>query len=1079
MALGGRGEQKSTLEGDENSKSTRGDRWAKDVDDGTPWYESMGKPKAGYDEPPDPSPKAFFTDTAGDRDILRYGVTSSTSVPRYYRDGKNRILGLSERLRIVDGRERTQKGVEVAPMGRPYIPRYSSRQAQPSAAQHLRRILVQPSDTSASFDPSSRFISFDIRPPHDEANGPSYRSISHAQQEDDDDLAALQSVVGNYSTLEEEVRRQTAKIERHLRDNPNDTDVWIEYSKLHLRLSSEAERTIGLVDPAKLPTTRARAEVTLSILSRALDATEENGWSTKLHLAYLHAAEAFWPAEKVTGRWKNVLRELGERGGKEIEEGMMEVWLGYIAWREGQGFGKAEGKSGGVDEVVDVYIDCLTKLQSGSTEGDDLQAKEENLVYLFLRACLFLKQAGFGERAFAAFQGLMEVTYFKPDHLRRQPSLSGRATWFESVQSEFEAFWDTEAPRIGDSGARGWRNHTAVSSPSPKPDHSLHHNSSDPFEQWLETENHAEMTYALPGRVTDLDSATEDDPYHVVLFGDIQPFLFPIFTPEVRLQLIYAFLTFLGLPYTPPGVPSTAPAGNDPHLRWMLMYNDMARRSYWPKKEGRTKIAWQTVGGEPMEPERSRGLDNPFQCPTKCWLQDRGTMFGRQGSWFKDLEAMDLSMLDTNVVRNVFTLLRPLVPDPSFTLASFAFEAAVSPKGAVKAAKGILANDRDNLLLWDGYARLERQRGNVPAARTVYVMALQAARAARLGATKTEDEMDLWTGWAEMEMETANEARCLEVVVMAAGVGEERLADCLESGHASSAPSSIALLKTRQYYASLEKTSKSSESLLVALFTYLSKGVETVRDFCLQRVASCPPSSPEAEETLQLLVKILHLHTSHHPAPAPLIREVLEIALASFPNNTMFLSLYLFGELGGRVYGRIQRLISEFTSRAEGSGVVTHLWAVWAEGVSAHRTFWDKGGGGAERVRTALDKGINSNSGRYSAPLWMLYIEFETLMGRYQSAKQLCYRAVSALGGCKPLYLLPFHPSLRPHFAPRELKDWAELMIERGIRLRVPFEQFFSTEEEEMGPAIALPEDEELEEDELRFLSERQALKPY
>lgn len=53
-------------------------------------------------------------------------------------------------------------------------------------------------------------------------------------------------------------------------------------------------------------------------------------------------------------------------------------------------------------------------------------------------------------------------------------------------------------------------------------------------------------------------------------------------------------------------------------------------------------------------------------------------------------------------------------------------------------------------------------------------------------------------------------------------------------------------------------------------------------------------------------------------------------------------------------------------------------------------------------------------------------------------------------------------------------------MVERGLRLRIPFELFWSTEEkEESERAIVLPEDEELTEDELRFLSERQALKPY
>ena len=61
------------------------------------------------------------------------------------------------------------------------------------------------------------------------------------------------------------------------------------------------------------------------------------------------------------------------------------------------------------------------------------------------------------------------------------------------------------------------------------------------------------------------------------------------------------------------------------------------------------------------------------------------------------------------------------------------------------------------------------------------------------------------------------------------------------------------------------------------------------------------------------------------------------------------------------------------------------------------------------------------------------------------------------------LYLLPFTPALRPHFKPRELRDWAELMTERGIRIRVPFEQFWDPNEED--EAFDLPENEDLEED--------------
>ena len=100
---------------------------------------------------------------------------------------------------------------------------------------------------------------------------------------------------------------------------------------------------------------------------------------------------------------------------------------------------------------------------------------------------------------------------------------------------------------------------------------------------------------------------------------------------------------------------------------------------------------------------------------------------------------------------------------------------------AVKLAKSTLSADRDNLVLWDGYARLERQRGNIAAARAVYVTALQAVQARRGGDGQkeipTEDETELWSGWAGMEFEELERERCLEVLVMATGMDISRLGE--------------------------------------------------------------------------------------------------------------------------------------------------------------------------------------------------------------------------------------------------------------------------------------------------------------
>ena len=211
-----------------------------------------------------------------------------------------------------------------------------------------------------------------------------------------------------------------------------------------------------------------------------------------------------------------------------------------------------------------------------------------------------------------------------------------------------------------------------------------------------------------------------------------------------------------------------------------------------------------------------------------------------------------------------------------------------------------------------------------------------------------------------------------------------------------------------QYYTMDVPPTTSSRATLTALYSYLVDGVEAARDMLFAQLDALPPDTAAAEQTYQLLTRILNLHTSRHPAPAALPRDVLEQAITAFPSNTSFLSLYLYGELGRRVQGRVQTLVAEMGRKGDPVGL---LWCVWAEGVNASRTFWTKGG--AERVRMVLDQGINSAKSvlvvdltdhpeaNTAAALWMLYIDFELIQGRHEAAKQLCYRAVNTLGGCK------------------------------------------------------------------------------
>lgn len=322
--------------------------------------------------------KDVFRDTAGDAHAVQYASSSSHVASRYHRDGRNWILGLNTGLNIVSSKNRTEKGVEIAPRGTRSAPRYHNRPLE-GANEHLQRLLLRADSQYSEDFLDWDYIPFGHRRRHtdDHSEVPSYRNIDKASADPDEETEERDDALVGVSTLEQDVRKKTSEYDRHLRLHPDDIDGWIAYSVLHLRLSPEyTEKSIdSALDPARMPQSRSSAEVTISILERALQARPGNAMSTALHIAYLRAAEVYWPAKEVTTRWRKVLYELENtirrEPGTKLDERIMDVWLGYIEWREGQGFGQSEGEStGGVDEVIEVYIECLKGLAAGRLLGE-------------------------------------------------------------------------------------------------------------------------------------------------------------------------------------------------------------------------------------------------------------------------------------------------------------------------------------------------------------------------------------------------------------------------------------------------------------------------------------------------------------------------------------------------------------------------------------------------------------------------------------------------------------------------------------------------------------------------------------
>lgn len=127
---------------------------------------------------------------------------------------------------------------------------------------------------------------------------------------------------------------------------------------------------------------------------------------------------------------------------------------------------------------------------------------------------------------------------------------------FEQILDQMEAFWDSEAPRIGEPGANGWAswaapqstNSTAPSEPSRESAAVKAQTVSpsaaeteDGYQKWSAVESRLDVFEWLPTR------DDTEDPYSTIMFSDIRPLLFPPSSSYPDLSTLLVALETLGL----------------------------------------------------------------------------------------------------------------------------------------------------------------------------------------------------------------------------------------------------------------------------------------------------------------------------------------------------------------------------------------------------------------------------------------------------------------------------------------------------------------------------------------------------
>ena len=562
-------------------------------------------------------------------------------------------------------------------------------------------------------------------------------------------------------------------------------------------------------------------------------------------------------------------------------------------------------------EIISAYTQCLASLRKLAWKAipSEKQDRERTILYVLQRFARMAREAGYTELGIACFQALIELNFFRPlnppptDEISRDAELE-----------RFEEFWDSECPRFGEAGAQGWKSFDPddlVEVPA-----TVDVEAGTSMDEWVEREERSKLD--MPARTT--DETSQDDPYRVILFNDIRPFLYA-FTTDVIRQVPYTFLAFCGI-----NIPSPEMSSNNSVLTDSWLRNQFDMREFWPRPADVRLISW--INEEAVEPERVPGIEGPFTFKRKVWPLDIDTLFSEQGTWFKRLEESDFHSVNTAFVTTALNQLKPVIQDEWIMVIHLAIENSLTPESVLKLAKSYLKARKTSTLLWDVYALLLWRRKCHDEARKVWKTAIEMTFSTRA------DPIALWRTWIMAELEE-NVSRARAVLSLLSADRPK-----FDNGEISFV-GAASELKTRKYLQDQFDRNMSFKvwaaveffAVLIVLHHYFSSGLEgavskyhEIHESLKSRTVT---NTPTHERILLSISRILFQHTRVEGwYRASTLRDFWGDAIREFPCNTAFQSLFAWNEASARIDGRVRKLRTELEKHAR---VDTWLFAIWTE----------------------------------------------------------------------------------------------------------------------------------------------------
>ena len=986
-------------------------------------------------KPPTLNPKdvksdLFFFDTKGDPLISKYGGIEKSKMQRYRRYGGGRVLGTEGRLFVHRDGARDEFSLRMPGdwagssndglrVKRSYLKRegvqIKARKAKGGEEQEEDPGFLQvgkPGDHQADSAESS-----------EEDEQPDYRSIAGkakptkvVDSESSDELPSDDEIPLHQSNP---LRWRSMQLSRRVKEHPEDVDAWIEladHQDALLMAGVSADREV-VEDEL-----HSFTEIKTSMLERALQHTKKESDRRRVLRYLMREGPKVWSSKTTAKKWE----ELREHTRED-----------FFLWRTYLDFEMSNIALASYDSIKGVLEGRMHAIMA---RADPFEQTADNLcemTYIFLRWTRFSHDAGYKELAVASWQALLEFTFFRP-------VLSGGRD-IDAVRLELKRFWDSEVARIGEADAKGWGHFfqtvpagATADPPEPRQAEEQPEEATRSYRSWAQRESCEASQSCLPSRM--MDEGNDEDVFRVVMFADLEPFLF--FIPDGMLKslggmLLDAFFIFCGLPPTDQANSWIDAAWHDAFLA-RIRHGAPAGKSAMSQEDDQDGTTRRPLAFKGLEPH----------------VQWEANLAFPNDSWFDMLDhSRPLAGLDMTWVGNV---LRQTVLSACFEGRSSGFEAlaphtlaicALDPATSVKkTAKALMTKFWSNQDLYEAYAWAEFSRGNAGSAAKVLNSGLTLL-AQSLGPDDESGPVLLQLGltWAWMDLQTNGKSLALKRLCSAFNEDLRNAPDTTE------VTSTHMLIARKQLSSDLPDSPRPMATRHKAsmLLEYLLDGepcdeprsldqgnICTAMDQ-VDRMSSSYNIHGEGakvflEEVLQFAARLLYFHTTKGPFRREYVRRNLVKFLDSFPRNTLLLSLLEWADSSLRVIDDTRAFLYDKILTGPNDCPTSRSFAIHHELVH----------GNVHTGRTAFENAVASDACKSNPGVWISYIRFcHEHRELSNKVKDVFHRALSHCPWSKQVMMEAFG-TLVDIMDESELRGVYRTMEEKGMRIHVDLEQY-------------------------------------